>query len=144
MCCISFFRLNVNILFWIWHFQLVHKKELLTLSAQSVPLAVDKNNHPCNGMWKIPSVLWSMFLCFYCMCLLTLGSSRARPPAGWILEHPFPAKLSQSRSESLWLAVHSFGCSHPWAAGQTNQMDKHEVSNSLINVYTVNACNILT
>lgn len=62
------------------------------------------------------------------MCLLTPGSSQARPPAGWIWEHQFLAKLFQSRSGSLWLAAHSSGCSHPWAA---RQLPNRNVSNQL-------------
>lgn len=135
--CVAF-----PVFIWMWTCYFEYRifglcTKMSSLSARSVPLAVDKNN--------IHVMECERFLLYYAvMCLLTQDSSRARPPAGWILEHPFPAKLSQSRSESLWLAVHSFGCSHPWAAGQTNQMDKHEASNSLINVYSVNACNNLT
>ncbi len=74
---------------------------------------------------------WADIKChqqFYAvMCLLIQCSSQASPPAGWIWEHPFPAKPSRSLSESLWLAAHSFGCSHPWAAGQTHHKEKHNV-----------------
>lgn len=56
---------------------------------------------------------------------LTRGSSRAKPPAGWILGPRFPAKLSRSQSESLWQAAHSSGCFHPWATGQRKHKKQH-------------------
>lgn len=56
---------------------------------------------------------------------LTRGSSRAKPPAGWILGPRFPAKPSRSQSESLWQAAHSSGCFHPWATGQSKHKKQH-------------------
>lgn len=53
---------------------------------------------------------------------LTQGSSRARPLTDWTWGHLSPVALSPSRSEWLWLAVHSSGCSHLWAV----QISKHK------------------
>lgn len=62
-----------------------------------------------------------------CWGQLTQGSSRAKPLTDWTWGHLSPVALSPSLSEWLWLAAHSSGCSHLWAAWKR----KHESRFSL-------------